>query len=352
MQRLLVSGEIDGCQIKKISWISEILRSPCLNIEQLQEPQELAYKEDRMNNTTIGIDVSKAKLDICFLSSSETLSVSNDIQGYAKIIKKIKESYQVERIIIEHTGNYQKAVVKYLQKHEYEVCVVNPGKIRAFAKASGIMAKTDKIDAYILAKYGEMFAPERSKEEEESIYKLRELVDFRKQLVETIKQFKLRIEKKPSAIILKEINTSIKALSKQQKKIEEQILENIRRNKDMLRKYEVLKEIKGFGMQTISVLLSHLPELGKIERNKLSALCGVAPINRDSGKMRGMRCIQGGRKSVRDALYMAAVSALRCNHIIHDFYLSLKNRGKPSKVAIVACMHKLLVYANSLLKFI
>lgn len=303
-----------------------------------------------MDNTTIGIDVSKAKLDICFLSSGEILSVSNDIQGFAKLLKRIKNNYVIERIIIEHTGNYQKDVVTYLQKRNFKVCVVNPNTVRNYAKAAKILAKTDKIDAWVLAKYGEMFTPEETIMQDESIYKLKELVNFRRHLVDTIKQFKSRLEKKPSAFIVKEINKSIFSLLKQQHKIEEEIQKTIQNNNELMNKYNILNKVIGFGEQTITVLLSHLPELGILERNKLSALCGVAPFNRDSGKHRGMRYIFGGRKTVRNALYMATVAAIRHNKVIRNFYDSLKNKGKPSKVAIVACMRKMLIYANSLVK--
>ena len=180
-----------------------------------------------MDYTTIGIDVSKAKLDICFLVSGEVITVSNDKEGFAKLLKRIRR-YNVDRIVIEHTGNYQ--------------------------------------------------------------------------------------------------------------------------NQNMTKLFNKLNEIVGFGEHTITILLAHLPELGKIERNKIAALCGVAPINHDSGKMRGLRCIQGGRKTVRNALYMATIPAINHNHVIHEYYIKLKAEGKPSKVAIVACMRKLLCYANSLVK--
>lgn len=302
-----------------------------------------------MDYTTIGIDVSKAKLDICFLISGEMITVSNDNEGFAKLLKRIRR-YNVDRIVIEHTGNYQKEVVHYLQKHHFMVCVVNPGNVRNFAKAAGIIAKTDKIDAYVLAKYGEMFKPDAIKETDLDIEKLKELVNFRQTLVETIKSFKVRLEKKPSAFIVKEINKSIKSLLLQQTKLEKEIKERIQSNQKMMQLFDKLNQIVGFGEHTITVLLSHLPELGKLERNKIAALCGVAPINHDSGKMRGMRCIQGGRKIVRNALYMAAIPAINHNHIIHEYYTKLKEEGKPSKVAIVACMRKMLCYANSLVK--
>ena len=277
------------------------------------------------------------------------ITVSNDGEGFAKLLKRLRD-YNVDRIIIEHTGNYQKEIVKYLQKHQFTVCVVNPGNVRNFAKAAGIIAKTDKIDAYVLAKYGEMFKPDAIKETDLDVEKLKELVNFRQALVETIKSFKIRLEKKPSAFIVKEINKSIKSLLLQQTKIEKEIRELIKSNQRMEQLFDKLNQIVGFGEHTITILLSHLPELGKLERNKIAALCGVAPINHDSGKMRGLRCIHGGRKIVRNALYMATIPAINHNHVIHNFYTKLKEEGKPSKVAIVACMRKLLCYANSLVK--
>ena len=302
-----------------------------------------------MDYTTIGIDVSKAKLDICFLVSGEVITVSNDKEGFAKLLKRIRR-YNVDRIVIEHTGNYQKEIVLYLQKHNLKVCVVNPSNVRNFAKAAGIIAKTDKIDAYVLAKYGEIFKPDVIKETDLDVEKLKELVNFRQALVETIKSFKIRLEKKPSAFIVREINKTIKSLILQQTKIEKQIKELILLNQNMTKLFNKLNEIVGLGEHTITILLAHLPELGKIERNKIAALCGVAPINHDSGKMRGLRCIQGGRKTVRNALYMATIPAINHNHVIHEYYIKLKAEGKPSKVAIVACMRKLLCYANSLVK--
>lgn len=303
-----------------------------------------------MNNTTIGIDVSKAKLDICFLSSGECIKINNDIQGFKLLLKHIKKNYIVKRIIIEHTGNYQRDIVNYLQKYKFIVCVVNPSKVRAFAKASGVLAKTDKIDAYVLAKYGEMFTPEENKIQDENIIKLRELTNFRRQIVEMCKVFKTRLEKKPSAFIAREINKLIKNLEKQEKEINKKIKEFIADNSEMMKKSQILLTIDGFGEQTVNTLLSNLPELGQIEKNKLSALCGIAPINHDSGKLYGIRSIYGGRRVVRNMLYMAAVSASVHNKVIRDYYLRLKNKGKPSKVALVACMRKLLIYANSLVK--
>lgn len=303
-----------------------------------------------MDSTTIGIDVSKAKLDVCFLSSGETIEVSNDKWGFYSLLRKIKKNYIAKQITIEHTGNYQKDIVAFLQKHSYAVSVVNPGKVRNFAKAIGILAKTDKIDAYVLAKYGEVVQPETSSVTDMTIMQLRELVSLRTQIVETLKQFKNRLEKQPSTFVQKEILKIIKFLTDKQKNIECKIRAFIKDHDRLKTLMEKLLSIKGIGEQTVFVLLSELPELGSLDNRKLTALCGLAPINRDSGMMRGKRCIFGGRKTVRNALYMAAINAIRCNDVIKEFYKRLKSNGKPSKVAIVACMRKLLIYADSVVK--
>lgn len=303
-----------------------------------------------MDSTTVGIDVSKAKLDIFFLPSGETIEVSNDKRGFCSLLKKLQKKYIVKQIIIEHTGNYQKAVVEFLQKHSFAVSVVNPGNVRNFAKAIGILAKTDKIDAYVLAKYGDVVCPEISSITDTEIIQLRELVSLRTQIVNTLKQFKNRLEKQPSAFVQKEILKIIKTLSEKQKNIECKIREFIKDNNRLRPLMETLLSIKGVGEQTVFILLAELPELGALNKRKLTALCGLAPINRDSGTMRGKRCIFGGRKTVRNALYMAAINAIRCNNVIKEYYNTLKNKGKPSKVAIVACMRKILIYADSLIK--
>ena len=303
-----------------------------------------------MDHTTVGIDVSKAKLDVFFLSSGETIEVSNDKQGFFTLLRKFRKNYIVKQIIIEHTGNYQRGVVDFLQKHSFCVSVVNPGKVRNFAKAIGISAKTDRIDAYVLAKYGDVVHPETSPEADAVIMQLRELVSLRTHIVGTLKQFKNRLEKQPSVFVQKELKKIISVLTERQKNIECKIREFIKGNDRLKTLMEKLLLIKGVGEQTVFIILSELPELGNLNKRKLTALCGLAPMNRDSGLMRGKRCIFGGRKTVRNALYMAAINAIRCNHVIKEFYNRLKIKGKPSKVALVACMRKLLIYADSVVK--
>lgn len=303
-----------------------------------------------MEYTTIGIDVSKENLDIYFQSSNEYLHISNDKQGYKKLLKRIKESYNVKRIVIEHTGGYQKEAVKFFQEKGYGVCVVNPSKVRNFAKALGVLAKTDRIDAKILAQYGEKIKPEVTQPESEIVSKLQELVKYRTNIVESIKQYKCRLDKCSSKFLENKITKTLKFLTEQRKDLEVEIKNLINSCEEFYSKKSILENISGVGEQTVCVLLSELPELGFLDKRKIVSLCGLAPMNRDSGKMKGKRCIYGGRKEVRNAIYMATVNAIRCNKIIKEHYCSLKNRGKPSKVAMVACMRKLLLHTNSLIK--
>jgi transposase len=322
-----------------------------LFIEQLNEPLELAYKEDNMDYTAIGIDVSKIKLDVYFLASGEIIQVNNDKSGIAKLKKIITSKYsKTSRIVIEHTGGYQSDLVKYLQSYNLPVCVVNPGKVRHFAKAHGQKAKTDKIDAYILAVFGELMKPEISNRNPDIIDMLRELVGHKNQLMKALLREQERLEKKPSTFIKKDIEEHIFYLKSKIKIAREGIKELIKSDQELSRKSKILMEIKGVGDETVSVLLAELPELGNIDKNKLSALVGLAPFNRDSGMVKGRACISGGRKNVRNALYMSALSARRFNEILKVFYERMRANGKPYKVAATATMRKLLMCMNAKLK--
>ena len=300
-----------------------------------------------MDYTTIGIDVSKAKLDIFFNSTGEWMTLSNNSQDFDKLILYIqKYSLHVERVIVEHTGSYQKELVSFLHSHNIPVCLVHPVKVRNYAKAVGRLAKTDKIDAQILADYGQVMHPELSEIQNPKINKLRELIKYRRQLTDNLVLTKQWIEKKPAPQILQRIKLLVDHLNLQVKEIETEILDFIKSDKILYKKFQILMETKGIGKKSASTLIAELPELGHTSRNKIVALCGLAPMNRDSGTMRGKACIQGGRKIVRNALYMSIISAIRTNDVIHQYYALLKGKGKPSRVAMVACMRKLIIHLN------
>lgn len=304
-----------------------------------------------MNNTTIGIDVSKQKLDIFFSSSGEWITLPNTEEGFTKFLKICKKTYpNIQKIIVEHTGSYQNELVSHLHTNKMPVCIVHPTRVRNYAKAIGRLAKTDKIDAELLANYGEMMSPELSSEKPLNIQKLRSLIKYRKQLTDNLTLTKQWLEKKPDQEIVMKISQLVNFLNKQLSKIDTDLHQLVQSDKTLSNTFLTLTTTKGIGKITAYILLAELPELGTICRNKIVAICGLAPLNRDSGTLRGKACIQGGRKIVRNALYMSVIAALRSNKQIRDFYDNLRKNGKPAKVAITACMRKMITHLNSKLQ--
>lgn len=306
-----------------------------------------------MNITTIGIDVSKQKIDICIYCSKETFTLTNDLSGFKQLLKKIRKmQLDVSRIVIEHTGGYQRDLVKFLINNDLPVCVVNPASVRHFAKAAGYLAKTDKIDAFVLALYGEKLQPKLTALKNEHLLVLRDLVNQRKQLSDWNKQTKQWLEKQPGKQWQKRIKSQQMWLEKQLKRARKEIRDFIKAHEDLCSRYNALLSVRGVGEDTAAFLLAELSELGDITRQKIVALCGLAPINRDSGMKRGKAFIQGGRKKVRNYLYLCVISCLRSDGVIRAYYDHLKAMGKPSKVAITACMRKLLIHLNTKLSYV
>lgn len=304
-----------------------------------------------MDYTTIGIDVSKAKLDIFFSSTGEWVTLPNNSDGFAKLLHICKESYPlIQRIIVEHTGSYQGQLVNFLYDNKLPVCLVHPIRVRSYAKAIGKLAKTDKIDAELLAHYGTVMNPELSQEKSVNIIKLKSLIKYRKQLTDNLTLTKQWLEKRPDPDIQNKIFELVKLLNGQLSDLDKEISALVQSDGDMQRNFDILTQTKGIGKITAYILLAELPELGTLCRNKIVAICGLAPMNRDSGTMRGKACIQGGRKIVRNALYMAVISAVKSNELIKNYYDKLKLKGKPSKVAITACMRKMVIHLNALLQ--
>lgn len=301
-----------------------------------------------MNTITIGIDVSKAKLDVCVLPDERYLQFANNINGFSQLKDIILNEYpNVARIVIEHTGAYQRNLVNSLSQENLPLSVVNPALPRAFAKALGRLSKTDKIDAYILAKYGQHFALKDTQTNPE-IERLKSLSAQKRLLTSMISAEKNRLEKQPLEEAKVFIEERLVFLTNQLQKLMLEIKLLIESSKQLQQKHKIMSQVKGVGIVTIMTLLSELPELGTLNKQQVAALAGVAPMNHDSGTMRGIAAIRGGRTNVRNALYMSAVSAVRCNDIIRAFYLRLRNNGKPAKLALVACMRKIIVYLNSI----
>jgi transposase len=295
-----------------------------------------------------GIDVSKATLDVAMLPSSEVLQFLNDATGIEELGKKLK-SAGANLVVMEATGGYETAVATALVSAGFRVAVVNPRQIRDFAKATGRLAKSDRIDAQVIAAFGQAIEPEIVRLPDEEARKLEAMLVRRRQLVAMRVQEVNRLGLTQGAM-RKNIKTHIDWLEKQIDRLDIDLTAGLRSSPAWRVKDELLRSFKGVGPTTSSTLLIALPELGQLDRRAITALVGLAPFNRDSGVMRGRRSIYGGRSHVRTVLYMAATTAIRSNPVIRAFYERLKSRGKPHKVAMVACMRKMLTILNAMLR--
>ena len=296
----------------------------------------------------VGIDVSKAYLDVAFRPSGERLRVSNSESGIAELVARLS-TMRPTLVVLEATGGYQAAVVASLAIAKVPTAVVNPRQVRDFAKATGRLAKTDTIDADVLAHFAEVIRPEPRPFVDEQTLALEALVTRRRQVIEMITAEKNRLAQSH-----KSLRSTLKAhINFLQRELQDtnRELDGMLRKTPMWREHEdLLRTAKGVGRMTIATLFADLPELGTLDNKRIAALVGVAPFNRDSGTHRGKRMIWGGRASVRAALYMAALVASRHNPVIRAFYERLCAAGKPKKVALVACMRKLLTILNAMIR--
>jgi transposase len=296
----------------------------------------------------VGIDISKEKLDVYILPNHKYLQFANNCNGIKKLITKL-QFFPNALIAIEATGGYEKQSAEALTKANLQACVLNPRQVRDFAKGLGKLAKTDKIDAEMLALFAEKVQPKPNVNCDENQRIIAEYVDRRSQLIKTINMEKNRLEN-VSKEIKKSIIRVIKMLEKELEKIILVQKKLIQENVTYSQKDKILQSIKGVGVAVSSEIIANLPELGVLGRRQITALVGLAPINHDSGRMKGKRAIRGGRISVRCMLYMATISGIRYNPKIKEFYQRLRATGKLPKVAITACMRKLLITMNAMIK--
>ena len=303
-----------------------------------------------MNNEKcyIGIDVSKAILDIYILPKKIHLQFENNAKGVVKLIKKLK-SFPDCLVVMESTGGYEKLSAYELAKENIPTAIINPRQIRDFAKALGKLAKTDRIDAEVIAIFAEKMQPKSNVVFDENQQKLAEYNARRRQLIDMIAMEKNRLDK-VSKEMKKSIQHVIKLLEKELEKINEFLSKSIQCNDEYKRRDALLQTIKGVGPVVSASVIADLPELGSLNSKAISALAGLAPLNRDSGTLRGKRTIWGGRATVRRILYMAALVAIKHNATVKAFYTRLCAAGKMKKVAITACMHKLLIIMNAMVK--
>ncbi len=296
----------------------------------------------------VGIDVSKAGLDVALLPAGEYWQFENTPKGITKLIHQLR-SLTLDRIVVEATGGYEAALVEALAQAGMPVCRVNPARVRRFAQGMSWLAKTDKIDAKVLARFGEKAQPRLLELPSEGEKRLAVLVKRRQQVVEMLVAEQNRLELAERQV-LASITDTIQFLQKQLADLDDQIHDQIEQDPDLKKKQELLKSVPGVGKVLSATLISHMPELGSCNRKEIAALGGLAPYSHDSGRFRGRRMIQGGRPFVRKVLYMATVASIRFNPIIKAMYARLVDAGKRVKVALVACMRKLLTILNAILR--
>lgn len=301
--------------------------------------------------TYLGADVAKAKIDTYHpvLKHGQT---KNDKSGYRRLLKQLQRVLKQGpvHVILEPTGGYERRLADALREAGIPVSVVNPRQVRDFARAKGRLAKTDRIDAQILAEFGQAMQPEPTPPPTPQEDALAALVRRREQLVQMQLAEQNRLEKAIQKDVRKSHQSLIRQCEREIAHIDKEIDKLLKDDDDLGGKVARLEEVKGVGRLTAIKLLAEMPELGKLNRRQVAAIAGLAPYNRDSGQSRGQRFIGGGRPAVRKALYMAALVASQYNETLRAFYLRLVEAGKPKKKALVAVMRKLIIILNNTLK--
>lgn len=304
-----------------------------------------------MNTTeeiNVGVDTGKAQLDFYVRPLDQAFSVPNTAAGIRDALQHLKK-VNPTRIVIEATGRLELPFVIAAQKAKLVICIINPLHMRRFASAAGKLAKTDQLDARIIARFGEAMQPEPTEIKPENVRLISDLVARRSQLLDMSTMEKNRLSILPKALHAS-LNRHLKQLQAEVKKIEVLLDKHIEQTPEWQEKRDLLMSVNGVGKVLAYTLLSDLPELGQLNRKAIAALVGVAPMNRESGDYKGKRHIRGGRARVRKVLFMAIMSAMQSNPKLKRQYTALKAAGKPPKVAMVACMRKLITILNVMVK--
>ena len=297
----------------------------------------------------VGIDVAKAKLDLARSDTGRILTVDNDPDGIGQIVDSLC-SLRPKMIVIESTGGLERRLLDALLDADLPVALVNPRQVRYYAMGIGILAKTDPIDARVLMEFSRRATPRLAEKRSANQVELDALNTCRRQLTQLRTIQTNRRESTASKMALKTINAVVKTICREIKKLDQKIRALVESDNDFSAIDQILQSVPGVGPVVSATLLADLHELGTTDRRQISALVGVAPYNNDSGTRKGQRSIHGGRASVRSTLYMATVTALRCNPVIKAFAQHLEKAGKAPKVQIVACMRKLLGYLNIMVR--
>lgn len=298
--------------------------------------------------TTAGIDVGKSWLDAHVLPAGESLRVANTREGIGKL-KRWLRRFQVRLIAVEATGKWHRALHRNLHGAGWRVAVVDPFRVRMFARAHGILAKTDKLDARVLAVFAAVMDPDGREPAAKAVEVLRELVRGRTSAIKERTSLRNQRAAAHSAFLRRQLDRRISRLDKDVAGLDAEIKRRIMAEPGLARRYRILLSIPGIGPVNAALLVACLPELGQASRTQIAALSGLAPVPDDSGQRQGYRRIKGGRQIVRNGLYLAALSAARCNAPLRAFYKRKIDDGKPAKLALIAVARKLLVLANALI---
>jgi transposase len=301
-----------------------------------------------MGDSYVGIDVSKSQLDVAVRPSGEIWQVTNDEAGFAALVAKLKP-LEPKLVVVEATGGYQAPLAAALTVAGIPLAVVNPRQVRDFGRATGQLAKTDVLDAEVIARFAEAVKPEPRRIPDAETQELQAIVARRRQLVDmiTAESNRLTTALKP---VRRDIEEHIAWLRRRLKDVDDDLYTKLKKSPLWRVKEQLLRSAPGIGRVSTCALVAQVPELGTLNGRKIAALVGVAPFNRDSGTLRGKRAIWGGRACVRHTLYMATLTAIRCSPSLGGFYERLIAAGKPHKVAHVACMRKLLVRLNAMMR--
>jgi transposase len=302
-----------------------------------------------MFHSYVGIDVAKESLDVCLLTESKRFTTTNDSPGFGQLLKALPTPGSC-LVVLEATGGYQRAVVAELVTAGHQVAVVNPRQVRDFARGLGILAKTDQLDAEVIARFGQQAQPRALEKTSDIQQELQQLVTRRRQLIDLRTAETNRLEAATTKSVIKSLRSMIEQLQKKIRQVEKEITKLVESDEQLLCQAALMDSVPGVGAITAATLIAELPELGRLNRQEIAALAGLAPFNRDSGKFHGRRSIWGGRAAVRSVLYMAALTARRCNPVIQAFAKRLEQAGKPFRVVLTACMRKLLVILNTIVK--
>lgn len=297
----------------------------------------------------IGIDVAKDTFHVCSAPAAINLSMPNSTQGISQLLKRLK-SHNITLVVLEATGGYERPIVAALLEADFKVVVAAPSQVRHFARGIGEFAKTDPIDARVLARFAQLVQPKPRPRFSRQTDELADLVRRRHQLTDLRTQELNRQKTVRHPRIRKSVTKMIRTLDHQITEIDQLVQQHIKADDELRKKDCILRSAPGIGPQTSAMLLSQLPELGRLNRQEIAALVGVAPYDFRSGRFAGKSRIFGGRKQIRNMLYMAALTAMRFNPVIRHFPDRLFSQGKLFKVVITACMRKLLVILNTMIR--